>query len=138
MLTTTDITRVLRYYELGTLEHVSRVRFGYVNETVVIQTNRGCYIVRRNHRRFNLEALCRRYELIAWLRLHDFSVPALIPTRSGSTLVILDNRSYEIHAYIEGDDYDPDRPRQLTSIGATLARYHHVVQSFDLPASAPR
>ena len=138
MLTTADITRVLRYYDLGTLDRVSRVRYGYVNETVVIQTSCGCYVLRRNHRRFSLEAICRRHELIAWLRVHGFPAPTLIPTCSGSTILTLDNRSYEIHAYVEGDDYDPDRPRQLTSIGATLARYHRVVQGFDMPASAPR
>jgi homoserine kinase type II len=134
VLTASDIERLIHAYDVGTLLHITRAIHGYVNETALIETDSGRFVVRRNHRRFTIAALRRRHALIAWLRERDFPAPALIPARSGATLVELDNRCYEIQEYVEGGDYDPDDPRQLAGIGATLARYHRAVQGFPIPS----
>lgn len=133
MLTLLDIERVLTFYALGTLYGVTQASRGFVNETAFIQTSSGRYVVRRNHRRLGKAAQLYRHELINHLCEQDFPTPALIPTRDGETLLELEGRFFEIMTYVEGEDFDPNRPQQRTSVGATLARYHQAVQDFPPP-----
>jgi homoserine kinase type II len=130
MLTTNDITRVLAKYDLGTLAGVVQTLRGYVNETAVVQTCCGRFVVRRNHRRLREADHHYRHQLINWLVEHNFPTPAIVSARDGSTLVGLDGRYYEIQVYIAGSDHDPSRLQQLLSIGGTLARYHSIVRDF--------
>ncbi len=140
MLTARDIAGVLSHYDLGTPVEFSPAAHGYVNETAFVRTTRGRYVVRRNHRRFTEPLLRYRHALIAWLRERDAPVPPLIPTRDGGTLLQLNQRYYEVQAFVEGEAHDPCRPQQLASVGATLARYHRAVIGFPPPpaAAAPR
>lgn len=125
---------MLSFYDLGTPGRVRQAAHGYVNETAFAETSCGCFVVRRNHLRLGEAAHRYRHRLIARLRERDFPAPALIPARDGATLLMLDGRFYEVYAYVGGEDYDPGRPRQLSNIGATLARYHHAVECFPPPA----
>lgn len=133
MLTTSHIERLLTFYDLGKLQRVTQAYHGNVNETAFIQTSRGHFVVRRNQQRLNDATHRYRHNLINRLNERGFPAPMLIPTRDGATLLRLDGRLYEVQAYIDGKDYDPDRPQQLVSIGTTLAAYHAAVQGFALP-----
>lgn len=133
MLTLLDIERVLTFYDLGDLYGVTQACRGAVNETAFINTSSGRFVVRRNHRRLGESAQRYRHALINWLNERDFATPPLLTTRAGDTLLELDGRFYEIMVYVTGKDYDPERPRQLASIGATLAQYHRLVQDFPAP-----
>jgi len=133
MLMSPDVGRVLQFYDLGTLENVTRAYRGYVNETVFVQTSLGRFVMRRNHRRLGEETHRYRHRLIAWLREHNFPTPELLSTRDGDTLLVLDGRSYEVMPFICAKDYDPNEPQQLESVGATLARYHQATAEFSPP-----
>lgn len=130
MLMPLDIGRVLQFYDLGTLENVTKAYRGYVNETVFVKTSKGHFVVRRNHRRLSEEVHRYRHALMARLSERGFLAPQLIPTRDGETLLVLDGRSYEVTPFIEARDYDPNRPMQMLSLGETLARYHIAVRGF--------
>jgi homoserine kinase type II len=140
MLATTEIAAVLAQYELGALHEAVPASHGGVNETAIITTSRGRFVLRRNHRRISAAAQRYRHLLMEWVRRHGVPTPALIPARSGSTLCLIAGRSYEIQQHITGGDVDPSRPQQLDSIGATLARYHEAVRGFPPPpkAAGPR
>jgi homoserine kinase type II len=135
-----EIAAVLSRYDVGAPLEASRAVHGYVNETTIIRTSRGRFVVRRNHRRFAEAKLRYRHALLDWLHQRFAPVPALIANRDGDTLVARGGRFYEVHAYVEGEAYDPHRPRQLASIGATLACYHEAVRGFPALAAeaAPR
>lgn len=137
MLTTSHIERVLSFYDLGKPRHVTQPLHGNMNETAFVQTDQGRFVVRRNHRRLGEEAQRYRHKLTAWLRDRGFCAPPLVPTRTGTTLLRLDGYLHEVHVFVEGQDYNPARLRQLTSIGATLAHYHQAVQGFALPPGPP-
>jgi homoserine kinase type II len=136
-----DVGRALQYYDLGTLESVTKAFHGFVNETMFVQTSKGRFVMRRNHRRFSEETHRYRHALISWLRERGFPTSELVPTRDGDTLLVLGGRTYEVAPFIEARDYDPNRPQQMESVGETLARYHKTIEGFPPPPQseqAPR
>jgi homoserine kinase type II len=141
MISPYDIQGLLELYDIGDIEQVSHARRGFVNETAFITTTKGRFVIRRSHRRMKEAAHRYRHRLIHWLVEHDFPAPEVIPTRDGETLIISDGRFYEIHAFCEGKDFNPERPGQRYSFGDLLARYHQLVRRFPAPPDdngAPR
>jgi homoserine kinase type II len=136
MLQPLDIAKVLTFYDLGTLQSVVRALHGYVNETAFVQTSKGCFVVRRNHRRHSPEGHYQRHALIKWLCARNFPAPALIPTREGETLLTLDGRTYEVMECVNGGEFSPGQPGQVANIAKTLARYHLTVRDFASPPEA--
>lgn len=136
MLKSTDITRVLSHYELGPIEGIAATGHGFVNETAVVVTRCGRFVVRRNHYRFSLASVCYRHRLIDHLCQRSFPTARLIPNKTGSTVTIIDGRIYEIQEYVHGTDFDPGRPGQIVEVGATLACYHQAVVDLPPPEDA--
>lgn len=131
MLRPTDIARVLSHYELGPIEGIAATGHGFVNETAIVVTRCGKFVVRRNHHRFSLASVRYRHHLIERLCQRSFPTARLIPNKTGSTVTIIDGRIYEVQEYVHGTDFDPSRPAQIMEVGATLAWYHQAV--VDLP-----
>lgn len=137
MLLPLDIGKVLRFYDLGKLQSLTKAYRGYVNETVFVQTSKGMFVLRRNHRRLTEEGHRYRHALMSWLREQGFPAPELIPTRTGETLLYYEDRTYEVTRYIAGGEYDPANPHHIVSVGETLARYHRAVMQFAAPPGEP-
>lgn len=131
MLKSTDITRVLSYYDLGSIERVAATGHGFVNETAIVVTRYGRFVVRRNHYRFSLASVCYRHCLIDHLCQRSFPTARLVRNTNGSTVTIIDGRIYEVQEYVHGTDFEPGRSGQIAEVGATLAFYHQAV--VDLP-----
>lgn len=130
MLTSSDIARVLSCYDLGATEGLAATGHGFVNETALVATQRGRFVVRRNHRRFSLAAHRYRHALIEWLCRSGVPTAPLVATRQGDTLLLLDGRAYEVQLYLDGRDYDPASPAQAAAVGEALAAYHRAARSF--------
>jgi homoserine kinase type II len=127
---------VLSRYTLGPPEALAATGHGFVNETAIVDTRRGRFVVRRNHRRFSLAAHRARHALITWIDSHGVPTAPLVRDAAGETLVVLDGRAYEVQEYVAGRDYDAARPVQAAAFGAVLARYHLAAQSFAPPPDA--
>jgi homoserine kinase type II len=133
MLTQHDVERALMNYDLGTVRSARPASHGVVNETAFAETSKGRYVVRRNQRKIGRASLLLRHRLMAWLRARGFPAPRLIPARSGETAVEIDDRLFEVFTFIDGDEFNPDRPAHLSGAGAILARYHSSVEGFPDP-----
>lgn len=140
MLTTSDVERALRSYDLGALRSVKPASHGVVNETAFAETSAGKYVVRRNQRKLGRTSLELRHRLLAWLRAHGFPAPRLVAARGGETVVEVDGRLFEIFPFIDGDEFNPDRPAHLSGAGSILARYHSAIAGFPdpPPSEGPR
>ena len=126
-----ELGQVLGYYDLGELRTVRRVERGFVNDNWVMETTWGLYFLKRRHPHLRRPHLIRtQHDLMEWLRQAGFPAPAVVPTVSGETFLVLDGEFYEIHEYIEGKPYDHDRPAHLEEAAVTLGRYHTYVQDF--------
>ncbi len=130
MLTRTYIEHLLTFYDLGELQQVAPVHQGNMNETVIIQTTGGRFVVRYNRQHWSDESHRYRHALMTWLYEQGFAVPRLVCTHDGNTFVKHSGRVFEIQAFVAGHDYDPYHAQQLAGIGATLARYHYTVREF--------
>lgn len=138
MLTTAVITQVLSHYDLGILHSATAALRGFVNETGFAQTSEGQFVVRRNNRR-NSEAVLRyRHQLISYLSANDFPTAALVPARTGDTLLALGGRFYEVMQFVRGESVQTGHPEHLFSVGETLARYHMLMHRCPPPPDAPQ
>lgn len=133
MLTTADIAQVLSHYDLGKLSNVTQASRGFVNETAFVQTATDRLVVRRNQRRLSEATQRYRHQIINRLYEQGFPTPALIPTNDGDTLLKLDGRTFEIMTFVKGEDFNSERPQQLTSVGEMLAHYHNIVRDMPPP-----
>jgi len=123
--------RVLVYYDLGELRDAQRVESGHVNQNWVIQTTRGRYFLKHRHPELqNRRVIRAQHALLDHLQKAGFPAPAILPTASGETLLVLDDEFYEIQGYIEGAPYEDARSAHVQAAGIMLARYHDCVQGF--------
>ncbi|WP_129674901.1 homoserine kinase [Candidatus Chloroploca sp. Khr17] len=133
MLTQFDVERALQHYDLGEVRSVRPASHGAVNETAFVETSIGRYVVRRNQRKQGLSAVDLRHRLMAWLRARGFPAPRLIPARNGDQAIDFDGRFFEVQTFIEGDEFNHDRPAHLAGTGSILAHYHNAVDGFPDP-----
>lgn len=140
MLTPGDVKRALQHYDLGTVRSVRPASHGVVNETAFVETSSGRYVVRRNQRATGWGRLELRHQLLNWLRVRGFPSPRLIPARNGDNAVEVDGRVFEVFTFIDGDEFNIDRPAHISGTGSILARYHRTVEDFPHlpPPEAPR
>jgi homoserine kinase type II len=126
-----ELQRVLGYYDLGDLRSARRARRGFVNENWVLETTRGRYFLKRRHPHLcNPDVIRAQHALIAHLRGAGFPAPAVLPTASGASFLVLHGDCYEIQEYIEGAPYDHASPAHFREAALMLGRYHRHVQSF--------
>ncbi|MCS6882796.1 MAG: homoserine kinase [Oscillochloridaceae bacterium] len=140
MLTPGDVKRALQHYDLGTVRSVRPASHGAVNETAFVETSSGRYVVRRNQRATGWGKIELRHRLLNWLRIRGFPSPRLIPARNGDNAVEVDGRVFEVFTFIDGDEFNIDRPAHISGTGSILARYHRTVADFPHlpPPEAPR
>ncbi|WP_298816327.1 homoserine kinase [Chloroflexus sp.] len=137
MLTHDDIARVLALYEVGELRSSRPASHGAINETAFVETTVGRFVMRRNRRHIGLQSIRLRHRLLEWLRQRGFPAPRVLPARNGETVVIINDRVYELSVFIIGDEFNPTRPRQLSDVGRVLASYHRAVSDFPDPPPPP-
>jgi len=135
MLSSDDIAQILSHYDLGQACTISNARHGYVNETAFVETSGLRVVVRRCHPKLGEAAAIYRHQLIDCLLTHGLPVPALLHNRAGRSYTMINGRVTEVQEYIVGEDFDAQRPAQVASAGALLARYHQAVIGFAAPSS---
>ncbi|NJM07613.1 homoserine kinase [Candidatus Gracilibacteria bacterium] len=132
MLDRQTIERVLANYPIGQLHEFRIAARGQVNETALIKTSMGRFVLRRNQRRLGHADLERRHMLLRYLQQDGFPAPQLATSHTGTTAVILDGRIYEISSFIDGDSFDSDTTGQVAAVGALLASYHRTVRELTI------
>jgi Ser/Thr protein kinase RdoA (MazF antagonist) len=126
-----ELKRVLDAYELGELKRRKQVGSGFVNENWIIETTRGRYFFKCRHPDLrNADILLAQHDLVNHLRQSGFQAPAILPTLSGETLLVMDDEFYEIQEFVEGLPYEHRRPAHFEAAAVTLGHYHRCVQGF--------
>jgi homoserine kinase type II len=129
-----ELERVLRCYALGQLTDACRVEQGFINENWSVVTSQGRFFVKGRHPSYRHAELIRaQHDLIEHLRNHGFPAPRLLRTLKHDSILELDGRWYEIHEFIEGMPYDPNRLAHLQQAALTLGLYHRYVEGFARP-----
>jgi homoserine kinase type II len=129
--TQSELRRVIRHYDLGRLTTAQQVKIGFINENWIVETSQGQYFLKRRHPYLrDPDVIHAQHALVAHIRQAGFPAPAIMPTASGETLLVLDDEFYEIHEYIEGAPYDHTNSGHLQEAALTLGLYHTYVQGF--------
>ena len=127
-----DVLRVvLDHYDLGELKSAQRVGHGFVNENWILETVHGQYFLKRRHPDLrDPTVICAQHALNKHLRQSGFPAPAILPSRSGETLLVLDNEYFEIQEYIEGSPYQDTNETHFRAAAVTLGLYHACIHGF--------
>lgn len=129
-----EIESVLAQYGLGAIVSFRPTDGGYVNETWVVETRCGHYVVRRRHPCLaDPRLVLAQHALMLHLGRAGFPVPAVCGDKYGATFVVSQDCLYEVHQYLDGVLCDPGRPEHLAAAARTLGWYHRVVEEFYHP-----
>ena len=126
---------VLWHYDTGTCRTAQKIERGYVNETWLVETTTGCYVLKRRHPVLRQAGLvAAQHALIEYLHSAGFPAPRTLRARSGRTFLELGEDVYELQDYIPGKLCDRARPAHIAAAARTLGLYHRLVSGFDHPA----
>jgi homoserine kinase type II len=125
------LRQVLEHYNLGGLKRARRVGHGFVNENWILETVHGQYFIKRRHPNLrNRTVICAQHALNKHLRQSGFPAPSVLPSKSGETLLVLDNEYFEIQEYIEGSPYQDTNEAHFQEAAVTLGLYHACIHGF--------
>lgn len=135
LATKDELKTVLSFYNLGELKRTYRVKQGVVNDNWLVETGQGRYFLKRRQPELrNAEIIRAQHGLTRHLRGSGFPAPAIISTRRGETLLILNGEFYEIQEFIGGKPYERNNVSHLITAARVLGLYHAYVKNFTSPA----
>lgn len=114
--------------------------------TTLLETQTGEYFLKRHPRALRTaEALREEHRFAAHLAKAGLSVPPIIPTKTGDTVIASGEWTYELQAKARGLDPYRDRQswtpylcrRHAWEAGKALALLHKASATFDAPARGP-
>jgi Ser/Thr protein kinase RdoA (MazF antagonist) len=123
-------SEVLARYDLGAVHAWEPKAGGGIDESFVVTSASGRTFFKRRSTDYSPEMIACDHALIEFLVSHTFPTPALVPTLRGESWVEWEGRIYEAYAFVEGSDYVPGDLRQISSLGQTVGRYHHLVSQY--------
>jgi Ser/Thr protein kinase RdoA (MazF antagonist) len=125
---------VLAQYDLGEIHAVDPQPGGGIDRSFVVTAARGRYFFKQRSPAYTAEMVSCDHALIRFLTGHAFPTPAPVPARSGATWIECEGRLYEAYTYVKGaTSFTPGDPRQMASLGRTVARYHRLVAGYRPP-----
>jgi Ser/Thr protein kinase RdoA (MazF antagonist) len=123
-------TEVLAHYDLGKVHAQEPKVGGGIDESFVVTSASGRIFFKRRSTDYSPEMVECDHALIEFLVSHTFPTPALVPTLRGESWVEWEGRVYEAYTFVEGSGYVPGDLRQISSLGRTVGRYHHMVSQY--------
>ena len=136
-----ELVRVLSHYDLGVIDALDDFHRGSRKAPkLVIKTADGRFLLKRRARGRggedqNKVAFC--HDLQNHLATKQFPLPHLVSERvSGSTMLVLDRRIYELFEYIPGEPYGQHLESTFDA-GRILAVYHKLLEDLDSPYETP-
>ena len=145
-LTLEEVTPVLRAYGLDAVAVTWQSPRPLSAAGLVVADSRTVFVKRQSARVRSVRGLLEEHAFSEHLRAHGISLPELVRTDDGSTVVETDGWTWEVQERGAGNDlYRETQSWQpffsvthAHSAGATLARLATAGEQFDAPARQPR
>jgi len=136
--TTQEAVRVLSHYDLGIVARVREYRRGSRRAPKLrLTTEAGEYLLKRRAPARAVETrVALAHRLQRTLAERKFPIAPLVPTRAGDDGVWLDERSYELFVFVDGDGFSRS-PASAEAGGAALARLHSIAATMGEVSGAP-
>jgi homoserine kinase type II len=129
---TDELKAVLREYDLGRVGRVDRhIKGSRHSPKLILTTDRGRYLLkRRASGRDHPMKVTFAHQVQRYLAERDFPLPRVVPVRSDDdTMVIINDRIYEIFEYVEGVSYNGSWETTFDA-GRVLGEFHNLVADF--------
>lgn len=147
-LTLPEVRSVLSCFERidGPAEILSVSPRPFSAASVIATGNTSVFMKRHSKLIRSAEALREEHRFMAHLQGHGVSVPLVLATRAGDTVVEDESSVYEVHSIPEGADLYQDAiswtpflsPEHARSAGQMLASLHRAAESYVAPARSER
>ncbi len=127
------VSEVLAAFGLGQALDV-RPLGGTATRKWNVLTDRGRYVIRRRPDEFaNADSVKFDHAVLRRLEAAGFPVPCPLADTGGSTVRTLDDGTYEVQRWIQGEPFPDGDSEAIAEVGAFLARFHKTLAS-DFPA----
>lgn len=127
-----ELSEVLGQYDIGPIHSISQqTRGSRHSPKVSVLTDTGRYLLKRRATgRDHPLKVAFAHAVQLHLAKEQFPLPKLIPVQSGDdTMVIINERIYELFEHVEGQAYDRSEGSTRDS-GRTLGRFHEILSDY--------
>jgi len=133
-----ELQECLGHYDLGQVQSAQEfARGAHRAPKVIVQADRGRFLFKRRIvGRDDLAKIRFTHDIQRALAAQGFPLPALICTREGQSLLVINGRFYEMFEFVTGQEYDASLEATYHA-GDALGRYHHILQGFRIAYRPP-
>lgn len=135
-----EIVGIIQAWDVGPILTTALPDTGTVNQTVLLTTNRGRFVV-RGYRHRDRAPVVREPAIIAHVCAHGIPAvaPIALPGAGGDTILERDGRFYALFPWAAGRQVDRTDigAQEAAAMGACLGRLHHALSRFP-PDQVPR
>lgn len=128
------LAEVCRAFRLGPATSVTYLRDGRVNDSFLVRTPVGAYVVRRSKAERTTGAVEFEHDLMIYLAERGFRAPPLRTTIGGGTFLTIEGHIYRATTFVQGERCSPHDATHLRVCAQTLAHYHRLVADYGLPS----
>ncbi|MBN1313377.1 MAG: phosphotransferase [Anaerolineae bacterium] len=123
-------SQVLPLYELGDVLSIEPAPGSLAESSHIVSTTQKRIFIKRCSPGTTAATLQARHELIRFLVENNFAAPSLVPTRSNTTWLELNNQFYEAHQFVEGESFSVGNRKQIAGLGRILGQYHALIKGY--------
>jgi Ser/Thr protein kinase RdoA (MazF antagonist) len=126
-----ELAAVLSRYDIGAIRTVEKqLKGSRRSPKVIIEADRGRYLLKRRARgRDHPVKVAFSHAVQLHLLAQAFPLPRLVPVSDGDTMVIIDDRLYEMFEYIPGDPYGRSA-EETWDAGRLLGLFHRLLADY--------
>jgi homoserine kinase type II len=131
-LTPQELNTVLKHYAIGPIRQANKqVKGSRRSPKVILETDGGRYLLKRRARgRDHPMKVTFAHSVQQYLAEQGFPLPRLVTTKDQDTMVIINERIYELFEFSEGDTFD--RSLEATfDAGRVLGLFHQLLEGFE-------
>lgn len=111
----------------------------FEDQNAHIKTSQGSYVLKIGNKRWNLDELHMQTEALEHLEVvaPDYTLPRVVPTKSGDTITIVNGHAVRLLTYVEGEIFSKveKSPELFKSLGSYMGRFTAAMQGFTHEAS---
>jgi len=131
-LTPQELNAVLKHYALGSIRRADKqVKGSRRSPKVVLETDGGRFLLKRRARgRDHPMKVAFAHSVQQYLAEQGFPLPRLVTAKDEDTMVIINERIYELFEFAEGETFD--RSLEATfDAGRVLGLFHQLLEGFE-------
>lgn len=128
-----EFKQITDQFTIGKAVRVSKFGGGLINDTYLVESSKGKYVLQKLHSIFKPTVLIDTHHITQYLLNKGMATPSLIKTRNDKLFFTdEENKHWRMLTYIPGKCYEVGvNPKQAFSAGQLVGKFHDVLSSCD-------